>query len=102
MGNSQSVFVKSIKAALGGEDDLYAFPGSPFYQIQNVKPYNMAIPIKPAAVTYPKTAAQVAAIIKCAVENNLKVQARSGGHSYANYCISPPLSNVSCSNADSR
>lgn len=87
MGASQSALAKSIKAALGGDDDLYAVPGKPFYQIEYVKPYNLSIPIKPAAVTYPKTTAQVAAIIKCAVEANLKVQARSGGHSYANYCI---------------
>lgn len=89
MGSSQSVFAKSLKTALGGDSDLYAFPGDPFYQVEDVKPYNIAIPIKPAAVTYPKTTAQVAAIIRCAVEANLKVQARSGGHSYANYCTSP-------------
>jgi FAD/FMN-containing dehydrogenase len=86
MGSSQSALAKSIKGALGGDGDLYAFPGKPFYQIQNVKPYNLAIPVKPATVTYPKTATQVAAIIKCAVDAGLKVQARSGGHSYANYC----------------
>ncbi|KFZ25425.1 hypothetical protein V502_00092 [Pseudogymnoascus sp. VKM F-4520 (FW-2644)] len=87
MGALQSTLEKSIKAALAGDDDLYAVPGKPFYQIQHVKPYNLSIPIEPAAITYPKTTAQVAAIIKCAVAANLKVQARSGGHSYANYCI---------------
>lgn len=87
MGSSQSsLLAKSIKAAVGKDKDLYAFPGNAFYQLENVKPYNLAIPIKPAAVTYPRTAAQVAAIVKCAVEAGLKVQARSGGHSYANYC----------------
>ena len=94
MGSSQSVFAKSVKKALGGNSDLYAFPGDPFYEVENVKPYNLAIPIKPAAVTYPKTAAQVAAIIKCAVKANLKIQPRSGGHSYANYCTSPSFSAV--------
>jgi FAD/FMN-containing dehydrogenase len=88
MGASQSALEKSITAALGGDEALYAFPGKPFYQIDNVKPYNLSIPIKPAAITYPKTSAQVAAIIKCAVDANLKVQARSGGHSYGNYCMS--------------
>lgn len=87
MGASQSALEKAIKAALGDDDGLYAFPAKPFYQIDNVKPYNLSIPIKPAAITYPKTAAQVAAIIKCAVEAKLKVQARSGGHSYGNYCM---------------
>jgi FAD/FMN-containing dehydrogenase len=88
MGASQSVVAKLIKTALGRDGSLYAFPGNPFFQIEDVKPYNLAISIQPAAVTYPKTAAQVAAIIKCAVQANLKVQARSGGHSYANYCNS--------------
>jgi FAD/FMN-containing dehydrogenase len=89
MGSSQSTpLVKGIKAALGGNDDLYAFPTKITYQLEDVKPYNLTIPVKPAAVTYPKTATQVAAIIKCAVEAGLKVQARGGGHSYANYCMS--------------
>ncbi|KFX99752.1 hypothetical protein V490_01673 [Pseudogymnoascus sp. VKM F-3557] len=87
MGVSQSAFEKAIKAAVGGDVNLYAFPTKPFYQISDVKPYNLSIPIEPAAITYPKTTAQVAAIIKCAVDANLKVQARSGGHSYGNYCL---------------
>ncbi|OBT95974.1 hypothetical protein VE01_06774 [Pseudogymnoascus verrucosus] len=87
MGVSQSALEKSISAALGGDEALYAFPGKPFYQIDNVKPYNLSIPIKPAAITYPKTSTQVAAIIKCAVDANVKVQARSGGHSYGNYSL---------------
>jgi FAD/FMN-containing dehydrogenase len=86
MGASQSALEKAIKAALGGDERLYAFPEKPFYQIDNVKPYNLSVPITPAAITYPKTTAQVAAIVKCAVDANLKVQARSGGHSYGNYC----------------
>jgi hypothetical protein len=92
MGSSQSAFSKSLKTALHGDSDLYSFPGDPFYQVEDVKPYNLAIPIMPAAVTYPRTAAQVAAIIKCAVEAGIKVQARSGGHSYANYCTFPSVS----------
>ncbi|OBT44808.1 hypothetical protein VE00_04960 [Pseudogymnoascus sp. WSF 3629] len=87
MGASQSALEKAIKAALGGDERLYAFPEKPFYQIDNVKPYNLSVPITPAAITYPKTTAQVAAIVKCAVDANLKVQARSGGHSYGNYCL---------------
>ncbi len=86
MGASQSAISKSIKSVLGDDDDLYAFPGDPLYKLRDAKPYNLDIPIKPSAVTYPKTTAQVAAIIKCAVGAGLKVQARCGGHSYANYC----------------
>jgi FAD/FMN-containing dehydrogenase len=87
MGASQSAFAKSIRSVLGEDDELYAFPGDPLYKLKDVKPYNLAISIKPVVVTYPKTTAQVAGIVKCAADANLKVQARCGGHSYANYCI---------------
>lgn len=80
--------VKGIKAALDHDDDLYAFPGDALYQFKNVKPYNLDRIVKPAAITYPKTTEQVAAIVRCAVEAKVKVQARGGGHSYANYCKS--------------
>jgi len=79
--------VNGIKAALGGDDKLYAFPSKIGYQLEDVRPYNLTIPVKPAAVTYPKTSGQVAAIVKIAADNGLKVQARCGGHSYANYCL---------------
>jgi FAD/FMN-containing dehydrogenase len=89
MGAQQSIFDKSIKRALGNDRDLYAFPGKPFFALRDVKLYNLSYPVKPAAVVYPRTAAEVAAVIKCAVDAGLKVQARSGGHSYANYCLFP-------------
>jgi FAD/FMN-containing dehydrogenase len=85
----QRALVASVKEALGNDSDLYAFPGDPLYKLKDVRVYNLSIPVKPSAVTYPKTSAQVAAIIKCAVEAGLKVQPRSGGHSYANYCTLP-------------
>src|ERR1700761_2289701 len=91
MGASHSAFDKSLIAALGGNSELYAFPNEPLYQPNEVKPYNQDIAVAPAAATYPKTAEQVAAIIKCAVQAGLKVQARCGGHSYANYCATLAL-----------
>ncbi|KAG4415691.1 hypothetical protein IFR04_011196 [Cadophora malorum] len=87
MGSSQSAIAKAIKATLGNDSDLYAFPGDPLFKIRDAKPYNLDIQVKPAAVTYPKTKEQVAAIVRAAVQNGCKVQARCGGHSYANYCI---------------
>jgi hypothetical protein len=90
MGASQSSpLIDGIKAALGGDEKLYAFPSKIGYQIEDVRPYNLTIPVKPAAVTYPKTAQEVAAIVKVAADNGLKVQPRGGGHSYANYCTFP-------------
>jgi FAD/FMN-containing dehydrogenase len=87
MGHSNSKLIKAIKDTLDNDTDLYAFPGEAFYQLKHVKPYNLDRPVEPAAITYPKTKEQVAAIVKVAVEHGAKVQARSGGHSYANYCI---------------
>ena len=86
---------QGLAQAVGGETNLLAFPNKLFFQLEDAKPYNLDIPITPAAVTYPKTAEQVAAIIKYAREANFKVQARSGGHSYANYCIYTSLSSSS-------
>lgn len=88
MGNTNSSTVQTcLENALGGQKDLVAFKGSPLYQAKHVKPYNLGIPITPAAVTYPQTSEQIAAIVKCAVDSSLKVQPRSGGHSFANYGI---------------
>ncbi|CAK5273813.1 unnamed protein product [Mycena citricolor] len=64
-----------------------SFPQELFYQFLYVKPYNTRIHVVPAAVTRPTTSAQVAQIVKCAVASSVKVQARSGGHSYGNYGI---------------
>lgn len=77
-------------AAVGNDKSLVAAPTKLFYQSRDVRRYNLAIPLTPAAVTYPKTAQQVAEIIKCATDQGLKVQARSGGHSYGNYGMPNP------------
>jgi hypothetical protein len=55
------------------------------YKLTDVKPYNLNVPVAPVAVTYPQTTAHVQAIIKCAAANKVNVQAKGGGHSYANY-----------------
>lgn len=71
--------------AVGGDNALVAFEGELFYQAASVKAYNLNIPITPAAVTSPKSSAQVAAVVKCAAERDYKVQPKCGGHSYGNY-----------------
>ncbi|KAK3680848.1 hypothetical protein B0T22DRAFT_485748 [Podospora appendiculata] len=50
-----------------------------------IKPLNLAYLITPAAVIRPRNVTEVAAVVKCAAKNGVKVQAKSGGHSYANY-----------------
>lgn len=61
-----------------------AFPGDPVYQ-EEVNRFNLNIPVTPAALTYPVSSQQIAAIVKCAADNDYPVQAKSGGHSYGNY-----------------
>ncbi|CAJ2512188.1 Uu.00g052030.m01.CDS01 [Anthostomella pinea] len=85
MGAFQSKVVKEIQEALNHDVSLYAFPFGLGYQSEHVRRYNLDITTTPIAVTYPKTTAQVAAIVKIAANAGLKVQAKSGGHSYAKY-----------------
>jgi FAD/FMN-containing dehydrogenase len=50
--------------------------------------YNLRIPVIPTVILSPHTPHQISLAIKIAKSSfNLKVQARSGGHSYANYCL---------------
>jgi FAD/FMN-containing dehydrogenase len=59
------------------------YPGDVLYQAVWVNRYNLDIEVEPIAVTRPSSTADVSAIVKCAASNNVKVQAKSGGHSYA-------------------
>ena len=83
MGNSQSSGIQQCLTNAVGSN-LVAFP-SILYQFTDVRPYNLDVPVAPVAVTYPQTTEQVSRIIKCASDSTIKVQARSGGHSYGNY-----------------
>ena len=72
-----------LRAVCGLRLGCVAFEGYPFYQSAWVKPYNLDIPVVPAAVIRPDNAKEVAAAVKCGNEHNVAVQAKSGGHSYA-------------------
>lgn len=48
-------------------------------------PYNLRIQNKPAVVVFPESNHHISDAILCATKYKLKVQARSGGHSYASY-----------------
>lgn len=75
-----------LKYALTGFGSV-AFPGDLFYQAVDVNRFNLNIPVTPAAVTFPTSSQQVAAVVKCAADNGYPVQAKSGGHSYGNYGV---------------
>src|SRR5271155_2891642 len=50
-----------------------------------VTPYNLRLFYEPAVITLPTTPQQVSHSVTCAAAAGLKVQAKSGGHSYASY-----------------
>lgn len=76
-----------LNSVCSGRSDCVAFSSDLdiFYQLSWVKPYNLAIDVTPQAVIRPNSSEDVAAIVQCAVSADVKVQARSGGHSYANF-----------------
>lgn len=54
---------------------------------QRAKPYNLRFSYTPAVIVLPTTTRHVSDAVTCARENNVKVQAKSGGHSYAAYSL---------------
>lgn len=85
MGNSPSATALEtcLEDLCGGRVGCAAGPGAPLYQAAWVKPFNLDVPVVPAAVVRPEDSEEVAAAVRCAVEAGVKVQAKSGGHSYA-------------------
>ncbi|KAH9906409.1 Glucooligosaccharide oxidase [Xylariomycetidae sp. FL2044] len=86
MGQSpSSPMADCLNAVCNGRSDCVAYPDNPLYQISWVNRYNLDIEVEPVAVTRPETVDDVSGFVKCAVANSIKVQPKSGGHSYANY-----------------
>lgn len=85
MGNagSATALETCLADVCAGRSGCAAGPGTPLYQAAWVRPYNLDIPVVPAAVVRPDDAEEVAGAVRCAVEAGVKVQPRSGGHSYA-------------------
>ncbi|TQS32800.1 hypothetical protein Golomagni_06872, partial [Golovinomyces magnicellulatus] len=86
MGNQPSTPLQTcLNAVCDGRTSCVAYPDAPLYQAAWVKPYNLEVPVAPIAVIRPNTADEVAKSIQCAIDAGIKVQAKSGGHSYANF-----------------
>lgn len=69
--------------AICGESDV-AVPGHALYS-DWARPYNCdeSVAVAPVAITRPANVLEVAEIVRYAKENSYKIQAKSGGHSYA-------------------
>jgi FAD/FMN-containing dehydrogenase len=52
-----------------------------------ITPFNLRLPFTPAAVAVPTTLAQVQDAVKCGVQAGLKMNPKSGGHSYAAHSL---------------
>ena len=71
-------------------------PSHPAYQNDSL-PVNTRLIYQPAALVYPNTTEDVSAAIKCGAANDVKVNARSGGHSctFASETLRPGTEGVS-------
>ncbi|KAL8950178.1 MAG: hypothetical protein Q9222_003771 [Ikaeria aurantiellina] len=54
---------------------------------QLATPYNLRLPYTPAVIVLPTTVQHVSDAVTCAAKYNVKVQPRSGGHSYASFSL---------------
>jgi hypothetical protein len=87
MGNASSSPTNTLVGCLQASipSNLTTSPSNWDYYIADVIPYNLNIKVSPVAITAPQTAVQVQSAVKCAIQYGVKVQAKSGGHSYGNY-----------------
>jgi FAD/FMN-containing dehydrogenase len=58
--------------------------GTPDYT-RDVEPFNIRIPYTPAAIAVPRSTKEIQKSVLCGKKLGLKVSAKSGGHSYANF-----------------
>ncbi|KAK4233842.1 FAD linked oxidase [Achaetomium macrosporum] len=52
---------------------------------QDARPFNQRLPYTPAAIAVPTTVGHIQAAVSCAAKVGVKVNAKSGGHSYASF-----------------
>ena len=73
-----------VLQCLNGKNVPYKMTSDSDYS-ELVEPYNLARPFKPSVVVLPQTQQNVQDAVVCAAQNGIKVQAKSGGHSYASF-----------------
>lgn len=74
----------TLSDCLGSKNVPVRFISSPDFPAL-AKPYNLRLPYTPAVIVLPTTVKHVSDAVVCASQNGVKVQAKSGGHSYASY-----------------
>ena len=74
----------TVADCLGAKDvPVSLISSSNFAQL--AQPFNLRLPYTPDVIILPTTTQHVSDAVVCAGTNNVKVQARSGGHSYASF-----------------
>ncbi len=63
-----------------------ALPGTPEFA-KFSSPHNLRLQFTPVAIAVPRTVSHVQAAVACGRNHGVKVNARSGGHSYASHGI---------------
>jgi hypothetical protein len=74
----------SFTACLDKAKVPVVYPTDPKYG-DLAEPFNLRLQYKPVGIVYSKTVTHVQEAVKCAAKYGVKVQARSGGHSYASF-----------------
>jgi hypothetical protein len=75
-----------IVSCLASSDVPQDYPGSSEFS-QDVIPYNLRLNFTPVALAVPLTVPQVQAAVVCASQAGVKVNPKSGGHSYASHSL---------------
>jgi hypothetical protein len=83
---SASFATRAVQVAdcLTGKKVPVSWQSDPNYA-ELAEPFNLRLAWKPKVIVLPTNNKHVQDAVKCANECGLKVQARSGGHSYASY-----------------
>ena len=87
LSNTTNAFLQkreSIQACLTAANVPQNLPGTADFA-QAIKPYNLRLPFTPVAVAVPYTVQQVQDAVSCGASQNITINPKSGGHSYASH-----------------
>ncbi|XDG04820.1 hypothetical protein ABKA04_004435 [Annulohypoxylon sp. FPYF3050] len=82
----ESARAESVFKHLTDANVPFKSPSDPEWTIYST-PYNIRLRFTPAVIVIPNTTEDITNALDCARRHGLKVQARSGGHSYASHSI---------------
>ena len=83
-GGSASPTPQTLQDCLGASNVPVRFASSNDFNALS-QPYNLRLTYTPAVIVLPNITQHVSDAVKCAGKANVKVQAKSGGHSYASF-----------------